>query len=107
MSEVVQFPTVTRVHTQTSVHEIDWAARTVTRMVRADGPIDETYPTATLRRDGDPVPLITLEEPVVGQPLMMVLDVRGDGVATVRTTTPVAAIEHQPDSVGQIEPGAS
>lgn len=71
-----------------SVHlfEFDQAGNaTVTRMA-GDG-------AGGLRRDGGPVPLLMPPAILVGWPMRMVLDVRGDGVVTERTTTPVVSIE--------------
>jgi hypothetical protein len=47
--------------------------------------------TATLRRDGEAIPLIELDLEV-GRRGALVLDVRRDGIATYRDTTPVLSI---------------
>ena len=41
-----------------------------------------------LRRDSDAVPLLGLASVEVGQPMVLLLDIRGDGIVTRRTTTP-------------------
>jgi hypothetical protein len=47
---------------------------------------------ATLRRDGEELPLIALGTMEVGRRGELVLDVRRDGIATYRETTPVLSI---------------
>lgn len=48
---------------------------------------------AGLRRDGEPVPLIDFDPVWVGWPLAMWLDIRGDGIRTYRSTTPVVGAQ--------------
>ena len=50
------------------------------------------YFIAQLRRDGTQVPLLELSQCRVGSPLLVLLDIRGDGVETLRRSTPVASI---------------
>jgi hypothetical protein len=47
-----------------------------------------------LRRDKDWLPVIAMTEPTIGEAWILVLDLRGDGIATLRTTNTVTAIEH-------------
>lgn len=54
--------------------------------------------TASLRRDGEQIPLITLGNLEVGLPGELILDVRGDGIATYRFTTPVLSIVQLEDA---------
>lgn len=78
------------VHTETgSIYDFDLDARTVTRCHVGDESVE-------LRRDGDPVPLLRMAGfPETGKPLVMILDIRGDGIETVRTTSPVVAVQHK------------
>lgn len=47
-----------------------------------------------LRKDDEAHPLLEiLQPPVVGRSMILLIDVRGDGVATVRTTTPVVEVQ--------------
>lgn len=49
---------------------------------------------AHMRRDGDELPLLELfQEPAVGGPLMMLLDLLGNGVATIRVTSDIVDIK--------------
>jgi hypothetical protein len=75
------------VHTLTgSIYEIDLDNNTVIR--------NQGNESGELRRDGDVVSIISIPSPpTIGKPLVMVLDVRGDGVQTVRTTSRVTRIE--------------
>jgi hypothetical protein len=66
-----------------SQHVVDLDARTITRVTQANG----------LRKDGDAVPLIELLHCIVGETGIWVLDIRADGVETVRRTTLVKSIE--------------
>ena len=69
--------------TETSSYELDLDARTVRRTPGAGaGPtVDLPAPlVADLRRDNDVVPLIALDRCKVGVPVVMVVDVRGDGL---------------------------
>ncbi|MEO8888488.1 MAG: hypothetical protein ABI429_04255, partial [Jatrophihabitantaceae bacterium] len=43
-------------------------------------------PIAALRRDHESVPLLALISCTVGEPMRMMIDVRRDGVGTLRTT---------------------
>lgn len=72
-----------RVETANSTYEIDEEAGTVTRVPMS----------GDLRRDAEPIPLVALGEVVVGKPMRMVLNLRGDGVHTYRVTSPVLRIE--------------
>lgn len=76
------------VHTASgSLYELDLEAKTVQRLP-GDG-------ANQLRRDNEVTPLLDLPYggPVVGQPLILEIDVRGDGVSTLCTTTQVTRIE--------------
>lgn len=54
--------------------------------------------TATLRRDGEEILLIALGNVQVGRRGELVLDVRRDGIATYRETTPVLSITRLQDA---------
>lgn len=51
---------------------------------------------AGLRRDGDPIPVLSADVPVVGRPWTLKLDIRGDGVPTIRNTTFVRQVVADP-----------
>lgn len=51
---------------------------------------------AALRRDGDVVPLRSIANCRVGESLVLYLDLRGDGVVTMRQATQVVSIEGAP-----------
>ena len=70
------------VQTENSTYEIDCEAHTVVRKPRL----------GALRRDGEALPVLAIEEVAVGKPLVMLLSIRADGVPTVRTTSPVVMV---------------
>jgi hypothetical protein len=49
-----------------------------------------------LRRDHESVPLLALMSCAVGHPMRMMIDVRHDGVGTLRTTTIVRRLRQLP-----------
>ena len=67
--------------------------RHVIRLAADTAPVGDyaAIDTAVLRRDGEAIPLIALDLDV-GRRGELVLDVRQDGVATFRGTTPVLSI---------------
>ena len=71
------------VETENSIYEIDTEAQVVVRKPRAEA----------MRRDGEEVPILAIEELTIGQPLIMLLAIRWDGVPTVRITSPVIKVE--------------
>lgn len=76
---------MTEVTTETgTVYLIDNEAMTATRLIDHPG---------RLRRDGEAIRLLQTVSPVVGESMVMLLDLRRDGVTTVRTTSPVVKIE--------------
>lgn len=81
-----------RISTESTTYVLDLDARTSTRLRRADDA------AVDLRRDGDAIPLARLIACQRGAPAVLLLDVRGDGVQTVRTTTPVQRITRQAGS---------
>ena len=67
--------------------------RHIIRLAADTAPVEDfaAIETAVLRRDGEAIPLITLDLEV-GRRGGLVLDVRRDGIATYRDTTPVLSI---------------
>lgn len=92
------------VFTEASAYLLDLDARTATRVPGAGAglPGDQSL-VAQLRRDHRPVPLLRFTGARVGQPMTLVLDIRGDGVETVRHTTYVMLIRRAA-SDGQDQP---
>lgn len=81
-----------QVTTETSVYLLDLDANRVIRVPDAGaGPPAGLAPAAiaSLRRDHESVPLLALLSCAVGEPMRMMIDVRRDGVSTLRTTTVV------------------
>jgi hypothetical protein len=66
-----------------TVYLIDPEAATVVRLVDHAG---------ALRRDGEAIRLLETPHPQVGEAMVLLLDLRRDGVVTVRMTTPVVNI---------------
>lgn len=80
-------PKKRRIFTATgSIHEIDYQSGTYVRLIGG---------FSTLRRDGEFVPLVRATRPVVGEPMIMLLRVREDGVLTTRMTSAVTRIEER------------
>lgn len=76
-----------RFHTETgSVHVIDISTRTYTRVTAGSG---------GMRRDGEPIPVMSAVLPQVGDRLVVLLRLREDGAPTVRTTSQVVRIEKE------------
>lgn len=87
-------PTVGRwqVTTETSVYLLDLNAKRVTRVPDAGAgppPGLSPAPIASLRRDNESVPLLELITCAIDEPMRMLIDIRRDGVGTLRTTTVV------------------
>ena len=53
----------------------------------------EAWPVADLRLDKESIPFKLLGDIEVGKPLQVLLDIRKDGILTVRSTTPVVSID--------------
>lgn len=77
-----------RVITEGSTYLVDLDNRTVSRAPR-QGTVGVT---GDLRRDGNPIPLLELALCRRAEQAVMMLDIRGDGVATLRVTSLVARI---------------
>lgn len=68
-----------------SIYELDLVNNTVQRVPGKD--------SNKLRKDEAIVPLLRMPNPpTVGEPMLMYLDIRGDGIETLRGTTPVTSI---------------
>jgi hypothetical protein len=76
--------TTMRVVTEGAVYEFDARSMTAVRL-RRDG--------RHLRRDGEPVALLSWPEPVVGRGMELQLLLREDGVPTCRVTSLVRRVE--------------
>lgn len=74
--------------------EVAPARATLTRLPRGfpPGPALRDRPSA-LRKDGQPVEVLRILQFGVGLNAIFVLDLRGDGTPTLRTTSPVRSIE--------------
>jgi hypothetical protein len=72
--------------TENSRYELDLENQLVTRL-----PMEHA---GTLRRDEESVKLLKLYgEPTVGEDLVMLLDIRRDGIETLRRTSPIVHVE--------------
>lgn len=86
------------VETESSIYELDLVAFKLKRYPR-DTPIKVENPrdglpasVATLRMDGDAIPFQFLAPLEIGKPAQFLLQIRDDGVQTIRTTTDVLKI---------------
>ena len=83
-----------RVTTETAVYDIDLDAAWICRHPADEQPRGGQYPhIATLRSDDTPIPLVAVHQCQLGAPMILVLDLRGDGVLTVRMSTEVLKVE--------------
>jgi hypothetical protein len=64
---------------------LDPDARTVLRIPAQQG--------GELRCDAEPIPLLHRPTVVLGEPMVLLLRIRDDGIPTVRTTTPVLHVD--------------
>jgi len=74
--------------------DLDSTPRSIVRLAE-DLPPTDGYSHLTpseLRKDGDEITLIRIVQLTVGQRGEMWLDIRGDGILTLRDTTPIVAI---------------
>lgn len=78
------------VSTETATYLVDLDGRTLQRTPAQEAP--EGTSVSTLRRDTEVLPLLELGRCAVGWPMTLIVDVRGDGVATLRRTTIVREI---------------
>jgi hypothetical protein len=85
--------------TETSIYLLDLDDQRVTRVPDAGAgppPGFHAVPIAALRCDHEPVPLLALISCAVGHPMRMIIDVRRDGIGTLRTTTIVRRLRQLP-----------
>lgn len=76
--------TTLRVVTEGAIYDFDARSMTAVRLRRTG---------SLLRRDGEPLALLSWPEPVVGQGMALELLVREDGVPTTRLTSAVVRVE--------------
>jgi hypothetical protein len=90
-----------RLATETSAYVLDLDESGTGSLVRHVGEGQGVAPEAVdlppplavgLRRDGGAIPVHWAEIPVVGKPWTLLLDIRGDGIATLRRTTIVRQV---------------
>jgi len=87
------------VTTLTSRYFLDLDTRQVMRRPGGTNlrrPGSDSSGVAALRNDGDVVPLRSVAHCRVGDSLVLYLDLRGDGVVTIRQSTQVTTIEAVP-----------
>ena len=78
------------VTTQTATYEVAPDRTWIVRYPAGEPP--RGWTAADLRKDSERIPVLHWTEPVVGEQWRLILDVRGDGIQTIRTTTPVQAV---------------
>jgi hypothetical protein len=83
------------VQTETAVYVINEAEGVLTRYPRENYVGQNAHDVAHLRRDHQIIPYrLHPHFPLrVGEPAVFILNIRNDGVETVRTTTPVVSID--------------
>lgn len=84
------------VDTRSSSYLLDLGRGTVTRYPGTLSSPPAAGRVATLRRDRDDLPLLKVYRCEVGRPLQLLLDLRRDGVATIRHSTDVVNIQQLP-----------
>lgn len=88
------------VDTESSRYLLDLDSRTIVRSPKITQPeTDLVPPVAALRLDHDTIALITLIRCRVGGPMILILDVRKDGIRTKRQTTNVTSIQPLSDVI--------
>jgi hypothetical protein len=94
------------IETETAIYLLDREVAVLKRFPR-DAPLDvENSPhalpaaVAALRKDGEAIPFKLLSPMAVGKPVIFQLQIRDDGVPTIRTTTDVVRITVAEDVVG-------
>jgi hypothetical protein len=96
-----------QVTTEASLYLIDLDAQSVTRIPDAGAgtlPGETPVAMASLRRDHQPIPLLELIQCELGKPLRMLLDIRCDGIATLRVSTLVRELRElgEPRELGDV-----
>lgn len=84
----------TTIYTETSMYLLDRKNKEIIRFPgEGHGVINgDDVPTTEMRKDFKPVKLIEMTTCEIGKPLEMIIDVREDGVHTIRASTIVRAI---------------
>ncbi|WP_018771412.1 hypothetical protein [Arthrobacter sp. 162MFSha1.1] len=82
-----------------TLYRIDLDSRCLVRLKSDQAPTQDYADLAVsdLRRDGDEIPLLAVVQLEIGERGHLFLDIRGDGVATFRDTTPVISIQQLAD----------
>lgn len=78
------------VSTETATYIVNLDEETLERTPAQDAPGGTSV--SQLRKDAESVPLLKLARCVVGEQMVALIDVRGDGVATARQTTIVQQV---------------
>lgn len=81
------------VETATAVYHFEQEGGVLFRYPKDEGTVD--HDVAELRRDTLPIPYRFLKPPALGERMEMMLQIRTDGVTTLRVTTPVTSIDGQ------------
>lgn len=76
-----------------SQYLLDLDERTIARFQAHAFDPDRSWPTALLRRDTEAIRLVQLLDCRVGASLLATIDLRRDGILTLRNTTPLLSIE--------------
>lgn len=90
------------VETETAIYDLDLVAMTLRRHPRPepveveDSPHTLPASVAALRKDGEGIPFNFLAPLEVGKPAQFLLEIRDDGVQTIRTTTDIVSIREEP-----------
>lgn len=78
------------VFTMSGSYVIDMGAMTVKRQLRTD--INNGFEPANLRKDDEEIQLVSVDHLALGEPMILTLAIRDDGVLTERITTAVQNI---------------
>lgn len=81
---------VYELHTDPTNYDLDQVG-TIVRRSTAGGTTNGV-PVDHLRKDSQPIPVISMSRPTVGYPWVLLLQIRDDGVLTERITTPVVRL---------------
>lgn len=79
------------VQTEGAVYVLNPADGVLTRYPREE--FNSEWEIAKLRMDHQNIPYRLAKPLVIGEPAVFILNIRNDGVETVRTTTPVKSID--------------
>lgn len=75
--------------------EASSAGSFLTRYVQITSTTPEYHhlPVYDLRKDGEPIPVLAFSGVQLNEEILFTLDIRGDGIETVRRTTPAVSID--------------